>query len=70
MDLSPEEAVKMLERLCEEAGGVGLFAQSIGVTISTVSHQLAGRRPIQGKVAERMGIKAHREVTLSYRRNA
>ncbi len=62
------EAITRLQQACDDAGGVGAFAEEIGVTISAVSHQLNGHRPIQGKVAERLGLKLHRETTLSYTR--
>lgn len=66
--ITEEEAVEKLRALCEEAGGVGAFADIIGVTISAVSQQLHGHKPIQGKVAEHMGLKVHRETTISYER--
>lgn len=66
--ITQEEAVTRLQHACDEAGGVGAFAAKVGVTISAVSHQLNGHRPIQGKVAEHLGLKLQRETTLSYAR--
>ena len=66
--IPPEDAVERLRSLCEEHGGVGAFAKKVGVKISAVSHQLSGRRPIQGKVAKYMGLHVHREVTISYKK--
>ena len=66
--ISQQEAVDQLRALCEEAGGIGALAEKIGITISAVSHQLNGHRPIQGKVAEYMGLTVHRETTISYKK--
>ena len=66
--LSKEDAILRLRKLCDEAGGIKAFAETVGVTISAVSHQLAGRRPIQGKVAKHMGLTVHRETTISYKK--
>jgi len=66
--ISEEDALERLRSLCEEAGGVKAFAEKVGVTISAVSHQLHGNRPIQGKVAEHMGLTVHRETTISYKK--
>lgn len=66
--LSEEEARRRLKELCEQAGGVSNLAKEVGVTISNISMQLHGRRPIQGKLAEYMGIKSHRETIIKYKR--
>lgn len=63
-----EDAIELLRQLCDEAGGIGAFANRVGVTISAVSHQLNGHRPIQGKVAEYMGLTVHRETTIHYKK--
>lgn len=65
--ISEEEARTQLRTLCEEAGGVGIFAKSIGLTISAVSQQLHGHKPIHGKVAEHMGLRVQRETKIYYR---
>ena len=68
-DFIPEaDALAALRKLCDEAGGVKAFADKVGVTVSAVSHQLHGNRPIQGKVAEYMGLTIHRETTISYKK--
>ena len=66
--ISQEDAIERLRKLCDEAGGIGALAEKIGVTISAVSHQLNGHRPIQGKVAEHMGLTVHRETTIRYKK--
>ena len=66
--ISEADAVEQLRILCEKHGGVGAFAEKVGVTVSAVSHQLNGHRPIQGKVAEFMGLTVHRETTISYKK--
>lgn len=66
--ITQEEAVERLRLLCEEAGGIGVFADRVGVTISAVSHQLHSNRPIQGKVAEYMGITVQRKTTITYKK--
>ena len=66
--ITEEDARLMLRQLCEQSGGVGAFAQIVGVQISAVSHQLNGSRPIQGKVAEYMGLTVHRETTIAYKK--
>jgi len=66
--ISQEDAIERLRKLCDEAGGIGALAEKIGVTISAVSHQLNGHRPIQGKVAEHMGLTVHRETTIHYKK--
>ncbi|RMH22119.1 MAG: hypothetical protein D6698_01800 [Gammaproteobacteria bacterium] len=66
--ITEQDAVEQLRALCEEHGGVSAFAEKIGVTVSAVSHQLNGHRPIQGKVAEFMGLTIHRETTILYKK--
>jgi len=66
--ITQEEATAKLQQACDNAGGVGAFAEQVGVTISAVSHQLHGSRPIQGKVAEHLGLRVHRETTIAYMR--
>lgn len=66
--ISKDEAIKKLRLLCEEHGGVGAFAKVVGVNISAVSHQLNGDRPIQGKVANFMGLSVHKETIISYKK--
>lgn len=66
--ITEDDAIERLRKACEDHGGVGAFAEKVGVKISAVSHQLARRRPIQGKVAEYMGITVHRETTISYKK--
>lgn len=68
--LSEEEAQAKLRSMCDEAGGVGALADKIGVDISAVSHQIHGRQKISGKVADYMGIKIHREITITYKRKS
>ena len=65
--ITEEQARARLRELCDEAGGVGELARRIGITISAVSHQLNGHRPIHGRVAEHMGLQIQRETTISYR---
>ena len=65
--ITDEEARAKLRDLCEEAGGVGELAKKIGLTISAVSHQLNGHKPIHGRVAEYMGLKIERETKIFYR---
>lgn len=65
--INEDEARARLRTLCEEAGGVGKFADRIGLSVSAVSHQLNGSRPIQGKVAQHMGLKTVRIKELYYR---
>ena len=66
--LSQEEAIARLRTLCEEAGGVGILADKIGVHISALSQQINGHRLINGKVAEFMGLELHKETTITYKR--
>ena len=66
--ITQEEATARLQKACDDAGGVGALADAIGVSISAVSHQLHGNRPIHGKVAEHLKIKIHRETTVAYTR--
>ena len=66
--ISQEDAIEHLRLLCEQHGGIGIFAKKLGVDISAVSHQLNGHRPIQGKVAQYMGLQVCREITLSYKK--
>lgn len=65
--LTDTEARAKLKKLCNEAGGVGELAKTIGITISAVSQQLHGHKPIHGKVAEYMGLNIERETTIFYR---
>lgn len=65
--LSEDHAITLLRKLCDDAGGVKAFAEMVGVDVSAVSHQIHGRRPIQGKVAEHMGLTVHRETKISYK---
>ena len=65
--ITDEEARAKLRELCDEAGGVGELARKLGLTISAVSHQLNGHRPIQGRVAEHMGLRIERETKVYYR---
>ena len=65
--ITEEEARARLKELCQEAGGVGNLARDMGITVSAVSHQLNGHRPIQGRVAKHMGLQIERETTISYR---
>jgi DNA-binding transcriptional ArsR family regulator len=66
--ITDDEARAQLRELCNEAGGVGELARKLGLTISAVSHQLNGRRPIQGRVAEHMGLQIERETRVYYRK--
>lgn len=68
--ISEEDAIQKLRALCEEAGGVGALADKIGVSISAVSQQLNGHKPIQGRIAQYMGIEIHRETTIHYKRSS
>jgi predicted transcriptional regulator len=65
--ITEQEAQVRLRSLCDEAGGVGELAKLLGITPGAVSHQLHGTRPIQGRVAEYMGLKIQRETTIHYR---
>ena len=65
--ISEEEARTQLRILCEAAGGVGALAKSIGLTISAVSQQLHGHKPIHGKVAEHMGLRVQRKTKIYYK---
>lgn len=65
--ITDEEARAKLRTLCDEAGGVGELAKIVGLSISAVSHQLHGSRPIHGKVAKHMGLSVERETTIFYR---
>lgn len=65
--LTEEEARKRLQLLCDEVGGAAQLAQELGITSPAISHQLHGHRPIQGKVANRLGIRVERETTIMYR---
>ncbi len=66
--MTQDQAISQLRELCDQSGGVKAFADRVGVTISAVSHQLAGRRPIQGKVAQYMGLTVQRETVLTYKK--
>lgn len=66
--LTPKQAIERLQRFCKEAGGPAKFAKHLGVTTSLISHMLHGRQPIHGRVAKHIGIKIHREVTISYKK--
>jgi len=65
--LTDEEARSKLRELCDKAGGVSNFAKALGITTGAVSHQLHGRRPIQGVVARYMGLKIERRTKIHYR---
>ena len=65
--ITAEDARSRLKALCEEAGGVGKLAEVIGLSISAVSQQLHGHKPIHGRVAEHMGLQIERETTVYYR---
>ncbi|WBC28323.1 transcriptional repressor [Desulfofustis phage LS06-2018-MD02] len=65
--ITGDEARAKLRKLCDEEGGVGELARKLGLTISAVSHQLSGRRPIQGKVAKHMGLRIEKETKVYYR---
>lgn len=65
--ITDEEARAKLRALCDEAGGVGELARRIGLSISAVSQQLHGHKPIHGRVAEHMGLQVARETTIYYR---
>jgi transcriptional regulator with XRE-family HTH domain len=64
--LSPPEARARLRQAVEEAGSQVAFARAAGVTKAAVSNQLAGRHPIDGKVARALGLTPVR--THLYRR--
>lgn len=64
--ITDEEARAKLRALCDEAGGVGKLAKRIGLSISAVSQQLHGHKPIQGRVAEHMGLQVTRKTTIYY----
>lgn len=66
--ITSEEARARLRTLCHESGGVSKLARIVGIGTSSVSHQLHGSRPIQGKLARYMGLTVERETTLFYRR--
>lgn len=65
--ISEDEARTQLKLLCDAAGGVGALAKSIGLTISAVSRQLHGHRPIHGKIAKHMGLRVQRETKIYYK---
>lgn len=65
--ITDEEARAKLRALCDEAGGVGELARRIGLSISAVSQQLHGHKPIHGRVAEHMGLRIERETRVYYR---
>lgn len=64
--LSPPEARARLRRAVEEAGSQIEFARTTGVTKAAISNQLAGRHPIDGKVARCLGLRPVR--SHKYRR--
>lgn len=65
--ITEEEARAKLRVLCEIAGGVGKFAEVVGVSTSAVSQQLHGHKPIHGKIARHMGLRIEKQTTLFYR---
>lgn len=66
--MSQKEAIAKLRALCDEAGGVGILADRIGVHISSLSQQIHGKRPLNDKVAKYMGLELHKETTVTYKR--
>lgn len=64
--ITQDEAVARLQRAIDDMGGVGAYADKVGVSISFVSQLLHGHKPIQGKVAEDLKLKIHKETTISY----
>jgi hypothetical protein len=65
--ITKEQAIALLKEYCTRAGGVKAFASSLGISTGAVSQQLHGHKPIHGKVADHLGLKAHRETTIYYK---